>query len=102
MIICCAFFPFLDVVKEIKLGPDEYISNLTDLNCLKFILVAKVVETKKVYVDETKFQLFNQDSIKIQVSQYYLTFVSRCVTVVVVVVIAVVPAVIVAVLFLQL
>ena len=54
------------VIKEIKLEPDEYMSNLTDLNCLKFILVAKVLKTKKVYVDETKFQLFNQDSIKIK------------------------------------
>ena len=54
------------VEKEIKLEPDEYMSNLTDLNCLKFILVAKVLNTKKVYVNETKFQLFNQDSIKIK------------------------------------
>ncbi|CAB4006660.1 -glutamine gamma-glutamyltransferase 4 [Paramuricea clavata] len=54
------------VVKEIKLEPDEYISNLTDLNCLKFISIAKVLENKKFYVDETKFQLFNQDSIQIK------------------------------------
>lgn len=54
--------------KEIELKPEKYVDKLTDLNCLKFILVAKVLETKKIYVDETKFQLFNQDSIKIKVS----------------------------------
>ena len=48
---------FFNVIKE-----------LIDLNCLKFVLTAKVLETKKFYVDETKFQLFNQDSIKIQVN----------------------------------
>jgi hypothetical protein len=56
------------VTKEIKLEPDEYMSNLTDLNCLKFVLVAKVLNTNKVYVDETKFQLLNKDSIEIKVS----------------------------------
>ena len=58
--------------------PDEYFENLTDLNCLKFILIAKVLENKKFYVDETKFQLFNQDSIQIKVSQCYLNVASLC------------------------
>ena len=55
------FFPFLGTKQEIHVSAEEYVSELTDLNCLKFVVVAKVLETGKQYVDDCKLQLYNKD-----------------------------------------
>ena len=54
--------------REIRVDADEYVNKLTDLNCLKFVVVAKVLETGKQYVDDCKLQLYNKDCIEIKVS----------------------------------
>ena len=63
------FFPFLGTKQEIHVSAEEYVSELTDLNCLKFVVVAKVLETGKQYVDDCKLQLYNKDCIEVNVSR---------------------------------
>lgn len=64
-------FPFLGAIREIHVDSEEYVGKLIDLNCLKFVVVAKVLETGKQYVDDSKIQLNNKDCIEIKVSKYY-------------------------------
>ena len=63
----CTFSPFLGTKLEIHVSAEEYVSK--DLNCLKFVVVVKVLETGKQYVDDCKFQLYNKDCIKVDVSK---------------------------------
>ena len=62
-------FPFLGTKQEIHISAEDYVSRLTDLNCLKFVVVAKVLETDKQYVDDCKLQLYNKDCIEVDVSK---------------------------------
>ena len=54
---------------EIPIDVNEYVNKLTDLNCLKFVVVGKVLETGKHYVGDCNFQLYNKDCIGIKVSK---------------------------------
>ena len=53
--------------KEIVVSADEYVSKLSDLNFMKIVAIAKVLETKKQFMEDCKIQLFHAECIAIQV-----------------------------------
>ncbi|CAB3997664.1 -glutamine gamma-glutamyltransferase Z [Paramuricea clavata] len=55
-----------NVEKEIAVSADEYVSKLSDLNFMKIVAIAKILETKKQFIEECKIQLFHAECIAIQ------------------------------------
>jgi hypothetical protein len=46
------------VEKEIVVSADEYVSKLSDLNFMKIVAIAKVLETKKQFIEVAKYNFF--------------------------------------------